>query len=368
MKEIALDMTGYYSAITIIAVAVAGIMCTVPLNATMLGRRQKLQFLALFQGIVVATLCEWGGVMLDGSGEAARVFTPMLKFVEFSLAPALAVSFATILDRPHSRRIKFAGYALLAHAALELALIPFGLVFSVDSRGFYHHGPLYAIYIIAYVLSMAFLLYETKCFTSDTQFKGRAFPWLVISFLLGGLVIQTAIDGVRVIWLSIAIAAAMFYCFYCVAAMQVDSLTGLLNRSSFGGMLSSLDEEACILQIDVDGFKLVNDTYGHGRGDAVLHAVARILYDVYSEYATCFRTGGDEFCVIVTEDLDRVDALNFEFRRRLAVTVEDGMSLPGVSIGCVRYVPGEMSREDAVNEADARMYEDKRRRKAERPL
>lgn len=357
-------MVSYYTVSVAITVATSFIMCTVTHETPVFVKRQKRQFTFLFLAIAVAALCEWGGVMLDGSGEMGRTFIPMFKFVEFSLSPTLGVAFASILSGPDCRRVKVASSLLIANAALELALVPFGLVFFVDASGGYHHGSLYAIYILAYIASMAYLLYETRRFTDDVQFRARRLPWLILGFLIVCLVIQMATD-VRVIWLSIAIGGMLFHGFYNSVVMQIDALTSLLNRASYGGAMASLDEEALIVQIDVDRFKAVNDTYGHGAGDHVLRAVARTLYDVYSHYGDCFRTGGDEFCVLITRELDRVEALNFELRRRLATTESDGVPLPGVSIGCARYVPGAMSHEDAVRHADELMYEDKRRRKRE---
>ena len=299
--------------------------------------------------------------MLDGSGLAGATFIPMLKFVEFSLSPALAVGFSAILEKPHCDRIRKAFYVLVANAALELALIPFGLVFSVDVAGTYRHGPLYALYILAYSASMVFLLIETRRFTREIQFRGRIMPWLVVLFLIGSLGIQSLLGDVRVIWLSIAIGAAMFYSFYCGVLMQIDALTGLLNRSSYEGVISTFDDEAIFLQFDVNDFKMVNDTYGHEVGDAILRAVGRTMFDVYGNYGDCFRTGGDEFCVVVTDDLERVESFNREFRRRLAEQRTEGLTLPSVSIGSAHFVPGEASCEEALRMADIRMYREKRR-------
>ena len=355
-------MFSYYTVIVAVSVAISLIMCAVTRDTPVFDKRQKRQFLFLYLSVGIASLCEWGGVALDGAGETARSCIPMLKLVEFSLTPTLGVTFASILEGPDCRRIKIAMRLLLANAALELALVPFGLVFYIDANGFYRHGPLYAIYMVAYSASMLFLLVETRRYADEIQFRGRRLPWLFLAFLIVSLVAQSVAD-VRVIWLSIAVGSLFFYNFYSSVVMQIDPLTNLLNRSSYGGTVSMLDEEALFLQIDVDCFKAINDTYGHAAGDRVLRQVGRTMFEVYGRYGDCFRTGGDEFCVVLTDELDRAEALNAEFRRRLSGQRVDDLPLPGVSIGGARYVPGAMSREDAVHEADERMYEDKRRRK-----
>lgn len=355
-------MFSYYTVIVAVTVAISLIMCIVTRDTPVFVKHQKRQFLFLYLSIAVAALCEWGGVALDGAGETARTFIPMLKFMEFSLTPTLGVTFASILDGAECRRIKIASKLLVANAALELALAPLGMVFFIDARGCYQHGPLYALYMVAYMASMLFLLIETRRYADEIQFRGRRLPWLFLAFLIVSLIVQSVAE-VRVIWLSIAVGSLFFYNFYSGVVMQIDPLTNLLNRSSYGGTVSMLDEEAIFLQIDVDRFKAINDTYGHAVGDRVLRQVGRMMYEVYGPYGDCFRTGGDEFCVVLTHELDRAEALNAEFRRRLTVSRVDDLPLPSVSIGCAHYVPGAMSREDAVHEADERMYEDKRRRK-----
>jgi diguanylate cyclase (GGDEF)-like protein len=85
-----------------------------------------------------------------------------------------------------------------------------------------------------------------------------------------------------------------------------DELTGLFNRRHFERCLSSVlsDERergrsTSLIYFDIDAFKLINDTYGHGAGDEVLCAFAEVLRgQIRSEDIPC-RTGGEEFCVVL---------------------------------------------------------------------
>lgn len=79
----------------------------------------------------------------------------------------------------------------------------------------------------------------------------------------------------------------MVYILYSELTQKIDTLTRLLNRRSYESRLASLRGHAVIYYFDVDEFKSVNDTFGHGVGDAVL-----------AEVGYCYRIGGDEFCVI----------------------------------------------------------------------
>ena len=89
---------------------------------------------------------------------------------------------------------------------------------------------------------------------------------------------------------------------------HLDHLTGLYNRRHF---LERLTQEtlrtqryrstSCILMLDVDGFKRVNDTYGRLMGDAVLATVASILHNTLRATDIAGRYGGEEFCMVLTE-------------------------------------------------------------------
>ena len=85
---------------------------------------------------------------------------------------------------------------------------------------------------------------------------------------------------------------------YSELTQKIDTLTHLLNRRSYESRPASLRGQAVIYYFDVDEFKSVNDTFGHGVGDAVLAEVGSTIYAVFSKAGYCYRIGGDEFCVI----------------------------------------------------------------------
>ena len=75
-------------------------------------------------------------------------------------------------------------------------------------------------------------------------------------------------------------------------------------------MFQNQNEKAAVLFFDVDDFKSVNDQYGHLYGDECLKFVGKAILDVYGDKGSCYRIGGDEFCVILKKGLDQIELLN----------------------------------------------------------
>ena len=158
---------------------------------------------------------------------------------------------------------------------------------------------------------------------------------------------------------------------------QHDSLTGLLNRGAFmvkaQDAVSQLDEGAdagdgvVILFMDLDGFKEVNDLYGHHMGDTVLRLVAQRLGHVVRAGDTLARLGGDEFTVLMRgnpspQDLRQfIDRLMQAFATPFALPDTDGVRVTlGVSIGVAAHPPLPARVDELLTRADHAMYEAKR--------
>lgn len=101
------------------------------------------------------------------------------------------------------------------------------------------------------------------------------------------------------------------------AEATTDALTGLANLRVLSEQLRSVPkgELWCLLRVDLDGFKEVNDTFGHEVGDALLRQVARLIAHAAPAQAVVARTGGDEFCLLVPGCLESAAALAGELLR-----------------------------------------------------
>jgi diguanylate cyclase (GGDEF)-like protein len=153
-----------------------------------------------------------------------------------------------------------------------------------------------------------------------------------------------------------------------------DALTGLRNRQWLGEYLANLSDRSGIALafIDLDGFKALNDTHGHAAGDLVLRAFADALQRTVRGLDHVVRLGGDEF-VIVMGAVDSLEAAQAAAKRILAstrapVTLPGGTTVvPEASHGVSMLAGGARGTERAMHEADAAMYDAKRRRRADGP-
>jgi diguanylate cyclase (GGDEF)-like protein len=148
-----------------------------------------------------------------------------------------------------------------------------------------------------------------------------------------------------------------------------DTLTGVANRLAFErALLPELARrvpDCAVLLLDLDGFKAINDTWGHETGDAVLSAVAERLQSCVRETDLVARLGGDEFAVLA-RPAHQVEALGHRLQAAVAEPLQvTGLVLnPGASLGMATLTPG-CTRDDVLREADMCLYADKHRRRAD---
>ena len=151
-----------------------------------------------------------------------------------------------------------------------------------------------------------------------------------------------------------------------------DDLTGLLNRRGFrlaaARRLAVARRRARPLLVfvaDVDGFKRINDRFGHREGDRALVRVAAALRKTFRKTDAIARFGGDEFVALVTQEHGLSgDGLSRRLRANLArATAEDARYRLTLSVGVVQHGPdGTPSLERLIAEADDRLYDKKRGR------
>ena len=151
----------------------------------------------------------------------------------------------------------------------------------------------------------------------------------------------------------------------------VDSLTGLFNRTFF---FAAIDREIarsarsgrgfCLLMMDLDELKTINDRLGHFTGDRVLRGVGDVILSGVRQIDTAARYGGDEFVVLLPET-DPTGAFVLAEKIRLGVgtmdvELPDGVPRPSLSIGVVAFPDDGRNADELIISADGAMYASKR--------
>jgi diguanylate cyclase (GGDEF)-like protein len=156
------------------------------------------------------------------------------------------------------------------------------------------------------------------------------------------------------------------------ASALTDPLTGVANRRA---LMARIDYEIArhersqtsfaVLMLDLDGFKLLNDRFGHPAGDDLLRDVAAALAHAIRDQDTLARVGGDEFCVLAPET-DQAGARRLVTRVEAAVArVVAGVDTLGASAGAALFPHDGKAADVLLQAADQRLLGAKRRGAAE---
>ena len=239
------------------------------------------------------------------------------------------------------------------------------LVFSV-SDGRYQRGFAYIIFLIFaafYILDSLYLYVKrVKKIGSLKLFPVHIF---LIPVILG-VVIQAFFVEIAITWTSIAISVAGIMTALKNEIIFTDCLTGLYNRE----YLEFLHKRACNkkdcwvsgIMIDLNGFKQINDNYGHAEGDLALCIVADLLLKSFSEYGVVTRYAGDEFVIMLNTTDDQLIQKIIKSAKKNFVTENeknDKLYQLSASMG---YAITNLSNEtidDFMNRNDEQMYQDK---------
>jgi len=154
----------------------------------------------------------------------------------------------------------------------------------------------------------------------------------------------------------------------CEEAAFTDHLTGLANRRRFERQLERevnrtlrLEHPFCLLMIDIDNFKRLNDTFGHDVGDEAIRRIGKVLSEGTRGIDLAARIGGEEFAVLLVEtELAR----GLEVAERLRIAIKD-LSIPPVdyvtaSFGVAECPSSAQTSTDILKVADNLLYQAKR--------
>ena len=239
------------------------------------------------------------------------------------------------------------------------------LVFSV-SDGRYQRGFAYIIFLL---FAAFYILDSLYLYVKRVKKNGSLKLFPVHIFLIPvilGVVIQAFFVEIAITWTSIAISVAGIMTALKNEIIFTDCLTGLYNRE----YLEFLHKRACNkkdcwvsgIMIDLNGFKQINDNYGHAEGDLALCIVADLLLKSFSEYGVVTRYAGDEFVIMLNTTDDQLIQKIIKSAKKNFVTENEKSDKPYQLSASMGYAITNLSNEtidDFMNRIDEQMYQDK---------
>ncbi len=277
--------------------------------------------------------------------------------------------------------------SLLAFTVLHLVLpARWSLVLRVGAVGWLVLALLYLALFSQYLNLLtdlrqytALLLLTPLCLTSlgvlffDRPRLGQLFAALITCACLlilvrweqpglpitAGTLMTTVLVCILSSGLGQAVAALQQQADRSAEVLRRDALTGLLNRHAFEEFLRQPSPGGTLAVLDIDHFKVVNDTYGHDAGDRVLRGVADVLLDQLGASGAAYRWGGEEFVVFIQADnCHNPVALLENIRREIAQRSFVGGSHITLSGGLSHTQAGE-SPSRAFSQADRALLQAK---------
>ena len=176
-----------------------------------------------------------------------------------------------------------------------------GIIFSISEKNKYMRG------LFSYVIYVAVFFYYIESIWTVKSAKNESilvefFP--IYNFVVPcmiGTIIQGLFFGIAVGWLCVAIAFILIYIEFQISNSFIDDLSGLYNRKYMNHYLNKLQNNKTKhvygFLLDVNDFKVINDTYGHLSGDRAIIHIGKILQNTVGNGCVAIRMGGDEFVI-----------------------------------------------------------------------
>ncbi len=241
------------------------------------------------------------------------------------------------------------------------------ILFSIENSYYVRGYGFYMSATINYGAMIIFLLYIQKY---KHHMDGRLVNVIALfgATMMAVAVVQLLFYGTNIFWPSLTVVTV--YTFIHIERKELlrDVLTGLVTRGQFEQHLSyklKLKTPFSIIMMDLDGFKEINDEYGHDEGDEALKVFSNNIQRVVKTMDTVCRYGGDEFIILIeSEDimtgeivLNRIKDSIIEFNNKQLKKYDIKFS------SGLLYLDHKQTLLEVLTEVDKRMYQDKNERR-----
>jgi len=239
------------------------------------------------------------------------------------------------------------------------------IIFAIDENNVYTRGPWFMVKNLLEVVLMAdgVIIYLISLFRSGgiKFYPVLQFVWPIFICVC----LQMYFYGISTIWVGIAVGYTSLMLALQNENIFIDKLTGLYNRYYLDKISGELKRKRKIamMMLDMNGFKSINDNFGHSQGDEALVSLADILEKTVGEEGTVIRFAGDEFVILLNTEKENVaekcktqikgnlDEFNKSCQKNYKLSASIGYGVFDLSKNSVDQI---------LKEIDKRMYEDKK--------
>ena len=328
-----------------------------------------IRVMAVIAAVSAAEALSW---LTSEPGNTSQItlhyWSNMLFLATTSLPAAFALSYLDykIFHNEEKSKKRFYLYMIPTYVSIGFAIVNLfdsGIMFYIDSANQYHRGiGINVSLTVMYVFFVAVLLYF---FRFRNMITGRLTSSIIILFFIPviGALLQTLFYGVTTGMPSYTLAAFLLFLLIEKDEMGKDELTGLYTRPKMEARLKfklKANEPFTLIIADLDGFKNINDTYGHSVGDQALKTVADVLHQVINLEDMVCRYGGDEFLILIEFRQDICDKIIDRIDHALEKYSSDTPYKLKLSYG-YEFVTNPINRnmDDLIHSIDKEMYKSK---------
>lgn len=189
----------------------------------------------------------------------------------------------------------------------------YGWFYYIDQENIYHRGPYYwipAVFAVGLITASVIITIKNK-----KKLERKYFLTLIFFTIppIAGIILQISFYGLSLVLNGVTLSILVLFLNIQNHSIYTDYLTGVNNRKKLDIYLkekvSACEKAFSAVLVDLNNFKIINDTYGHATGDAALEAAAKLLKSSLRADEFIARYGGDEFCMVLDisnkTDLDK---------------------------------------------------------------